>query len=512
MIAQEESQKGRWIANLDRDYVQVTGKHAEHFLRRLDRLPGPQVDTALALYRDDGLVKMLLNNLDVAERTERVAISLADPVFGPFIIVTRDGRFVTCLGQGMRVSDIPVVTRQQFERAARKVQRVREILAEIELHPRREVERVLKRILERGTAVSREDFTAIAAWQPLLAPTMLQSFARLSDSLGLTYQQLARRQRRFKSKDEPALHRYWCDSWALAHHAMLLGADGGEYLRTLRDIPECQSLLSRLCWPMTRLNVTCHGLRGAWLAAKIGKSLVAPMKEAYNAPATTMHIVNAGIALSAVGHAHKKLQPEVGKILGQTLHVPDGPLAELTRFFHRSFSAHFRASVEHPELARKCLNKAANPIIDMLLGRPAAAGSQPRTYDDARSASIRKLATTLLLQAPFPLVDEGFDMFRLVSLALPALVRLDAEDFYTPVSYMRRCNWSWSVESSLRLLEPRRKLDQQSRAAAFAPQRAVERPGRNEPCPCRSNKKYKHCCANRVAMPEQTSGIAQNAA
>ena len=37
-----------------------------------------------------------------AARQEGVAISLDDPSEGPFVVVTREGRFVTCLGAGMR--------------------------------------------------------------------------------------------------------------------------------------------------------------------------------------------------------------------------------------------------------------------------------------------------------------------------------------------------------------------------------------------------------------------------
>jgi len=30
-------------------------------------------------------------------------------------------------------------------------------------------------------------------------------------------------------------------------------------------------------------------------------------------------------------------------------------------------------------------------------------------------------------------------------------------------------------------------------------------PGRNEPCPCGSGEKYKHCCINQTAWYKQTS-------
>ena len=66
--------------------------HDLHFLGRLERLRDDQVSQALSFYRDDELVKSVLKELKLPEAIDRVAISLDDPVEGPFIIVHRSGR------------------------------------------------------------------------------------------------------------------------------------------------------------------------------------------------------------------------------------------------------------------------------------------------------------------------------------------------------------------------------------------------------------------------------------
>ena len=112
--------------------TQVAGsgmQHAEHFLTRLDRLPGCEVDLALELYRDPDLLRAVLDAATLPERVERVAISIDDPVLGPFLIVTRTGQFVTCLGRGMRSGDLPVVTRGDLDAISRKITRLREKMA-----------------------------------------------------------------------------------------------------------------------------------------------------------------------------------------------------------------------------------------------------------------------------------------------------------------------------------------------------------------------------------------------
>ena len=72
-------------------------RHAEHFLTRLDRLDTREVDLALSLYRDPDLLRAVLEQVSLPESAMRVAISLGDPVSGPFIVVPRGGHFVTCL-------------------------------------------------------------------------------------------------------------------------------------------------------------------------------------------------------------------------------------------------------------------------------------------------------------------------------------------------------------------------------------------------------------------------------
>ena len=49
-----------------------------------------------------------------------------DPLLGPFIIVARNGRFVTCLGPGMRASNLPVVTRGELDTIATKLNTLRD--------------------------------------------------------------------------------------------------------------------------------------------------------------------------------------------------------------------------------------------------------------------------------------------------------------------------------------------------------------------------------------------------
>ena len=151
----------------------------EHFLSRLDRLAGPEVDIALGLYRDPQLLRSVLGMVSLPDSAARVAISLADPVLGPFIIVTRDGHFVTCLGTGMKPGPHPVVTRGQLDALSAKVSDLKERLAlatRIAGNKERACAQLLRRIVVTPDKVSREDFLAVSVWQPLLAPALFDIY------------------------------------------------------------------------------------------------------------------------------------------------------------------------------------------------------------------------------------------------------------------------------------------------------------------------------------------------
>ena len=120
------------------------------------------------------MLRAVLSAASLPERAERVAISIDDRVFGPLLIVTRDGHFVTCLGRGMRAGEHPVVTRTELDSLSRKIGRLREKMAlenQLRVDGERGTVRLIRRLVVASESVSREDFLAVAAWEPLLGPT-----------------------------------------------------------------------------------------------------------------------------------------------------------------------------------------------------------------------------------------------------------------------------------------------------------------------------------------------------
>ena len=196
--------------------------HAKHFLNRLERLVGSEVDVALELYRDPGLVQAVLGALALPDGAERIAISLDDAALGPFVVVTRDGHFVTCLGRGMRSGDLPVVTRPELDACGRRVARLHEKLSlarQLEAGDRRS-QQLLRRLLLSPDSISREDFLEVAAWEPLLGTACLDTYLAMGTAL-VEQGPLLRGLRLRKDVREAALRDYWNLLHAAGHMALL---------------------------------------------------------------------------------------------------------------------------------------------------------------------------------------------------------------------------------------------------------------------------------------------------
>jgi hypothetical protein len=76
----------------------------------------------------------------------------------------------------------------------------------------------------------------------------------------------------------------------------------------------------------------------------------------------------------------------------------------------------------------------------------------------------------------------------LLFASLPWVARAQPEDLYWPAEYLEAIRQDWHPEQAASVLR-----DTQVAYPAAEPARVQATPGRNEPCPCGSGKKYKRC-------------------
>ena len=458
--------------------------HEHHFLSRLDRVSLPHVELALSLYRDQPLLRFLLADVSLPDGAPRVAISLDDPREGPFLIVTREGRFVTCLGKGMRAGDLPVVTRAQLDgRIARATTyRAQEEEQHRLLGPDGAAGALLKRVVEAGDELSREEFLSISALQPLMALDFLKMQLRMTLNLvemRLRIVRLLKRTDRPKPASYPLLRAYWNASWGIGHLAVLASMGGPELFDIDPEFADMMGTTMTVC--TVRNGITGTAIQGLWSVGKLGKALLPAYKRLYSTAGSYVALLDAALALTALGMRHTKLRAEVRKVIESPPDYPASGLNELFDLVTRAALVPF----DDPERCSKLQRTVgAGWCMGWTANLPAGSPLRFERPDDvpeelAMSAAIHNSTDFVhdMRNMPFPF------------FFLPWAARAPPELLYLPADLLRAVHEPWRPEHTLRLVHDWVELEK----ARPAPDRP-EGPSRQGPCPCGSGKKYKRCC------------------
>jgi SEC-C motif len=456
---------------------------AEHFLRRLDRLAGPEVELALGLYRDPGLLRSVLGALPLPESAERVAISLDDAARGPFLIVTRDGHFVTCLGRGMKPGEHPVVSRGQLDALSAKVDSLRERLAlamRVDSNRERACAKLLSRLFIGSDRVSREDFLAVSAWEPMLAPAFVEMFPRMTHAL--VEQAAVLRNLRTKNRNiERAMHEYWKLLHATSHVALLstMGGDREHYEELTKEVPLSRAAFS---WGLTSTGISAFVLKGAWTAGRLGKLLLPAYKNALVEDVALFELFDTLFALLAIGRRTSGLRTEIAKAILAAPSTATTPHAK-----------RLREQVGH-EIETVCQAAAAmvsEDSDDLLQQKVVEYGSQVlgEAVEDLSDVDRIDLCRLVTVTQYTDGLTDGRKLLATMSL-ISATARGEPEQFYVPKRWLDMVYTPWQPSYTERILEPMKLGERASR-------KTIVRdpvPGPNQPCSCGSGRKFKKCC------------------
>jgi hypothetical protein len=416
-------------------------EHAHHFLARLDRLSIPHVELALSLYRDHELLKFILDSAKVPDGVERVALSLADPQRGPFLVVTRSGKFVTCLGEGMSKGALMVIPRAKVDGIATKVEvlRGRIEVAKKVTGERGGVGRLFRRLYDAGPRLSREEFNAAAAWHPLLVMDflkwMLDTAAEVKEARVLLLRQLRR-----TDKLDPKyakLSRSYCNSlWFIGHAAALAALDGKLPFEELPPKPYEAMRDLQYSWFAVRQGLVGPAMRGIWGAGRIGKMLLPKYKGLYAEATTLYRVVEATYTLAAIGLRHSRVAAEVEKTLSSPLQGTLGDVVyqqALDAIAQDVLITYKATRAERDMLIPAHLKLGQN--IAMAFARLTKSGSR---FKFARGEDVPDdIAYALPFNTAHEFVGE-WKNFQLFSFVLPWLATAEAEQLFTPCRACRR--------------------------------------------------------------------------
>jgi hypothetical protein len=454
--------------------------HAAHFLRRLDRLSDPHVELALTLYNDPELLGETLSRARLPDGAARVAIALDDPTLGPFLVVTRDGRFVTCLGRGMHTGDTPIVTREQLDAAARRVERMREAIAQSRFFDsnRGLLRKKIDALYKDAENVSREQIEDLLRWEPLLGPVFLEACISTGADL-LTGRTRVKNITRPHPRHEATLRAYHQSLYAMAHLYVLVASSpqGREGLAAI--LPQRPDFT--WAWAAIRHDNSYVLYRALWSTARVGKPLLPGQKARLRGELTYYGMADAVLGTAMIGLGHDKLRAEVRKALAaprtpMAIDPRIGPLGQLLDVLvDVAFDAPEYADELAVQLGRHLLMKNRDNL--------------PERYRWDRLEDVpEELARPAMVLLPRTVITDP-DFLPHAFHVLPWLARAQPAELYLPQDFIDGIRDPWSMEQTIEQLQGVRREE-----GVPAPVRSKGTPGRNDPCSCGSGKKYKRCC------------------
>lgn len=458
--------------------------HDHHFLSRLDRVASAEVELALSLYRDHELIREVLSHAKLADRIGRVAISLDDPTAGPFIIVARDGGFVTCLGRDMSPGQLPIITRSQLDSIALRVQKLRERLQLAVTLTGGELGKLLTRIFTAGPRLTREEVMGITVMQPLLFRQFFALLAECADDIAQTRMTL-RHVRKPKAREHELLRLTWDSLWAVGHLTVLVGIDGREHFDSLGE--RASGMRDALLPVLFEQGVFSTSLRAAWAASKIGKPLVPGLKRRFAESNGFVNLVSSALGLAAIGHGHPRLRAETRKALDVPKLEEVNKRAAGVNLIRQVMRDWTERSFD-PEHDAEALALTLGRIIATTWLKPSASDSPYRFErpEDVPDEIARAFAAWHWGGSG----DESREC-QLLFLLLPWLVKQQPEDLFLPAELMEHVRFPPVPQMTLEILQ---RPFNASWIRAPMPIRVPPTPGRNEPCLCGSGKKHKRCC------------------
>lgn len=464
--------------------------HQHHFLSRLDRLSLPEVELALSLYRDAPLVKHILAQIRLPERAERVALSLGDPVKGPFLVVAREGVFVTCLGKGMSTGDLTVVPRTQLDGIITKAEDLRSRVRVFEevAGEHRGMKGLFERMHAAGSDFSREEMVAISALQPLFDLEILQMLygtaMDLEDSREMLLPHL-RRANKLKGISDSILRKYWSYFWLLGHLSVLTAMEGPALIERMPEGLREHFVMTSYSWGCVRQGFSCTALRGVWGAARLGKAMLPLYKKNLHEANTTLTILDATMGITAIGLRHSRTRAEVEKALAAVHRRKEegGPFDKVLSAAAGLMEALLKDDPEQVAALRD-FQRGIGARAVMRLTRSVPKGS-PFAFEREEDVP-EDLALTAGAHLDLPILND-MQAQKLTFLMLPWVAKAAPEDLYLPRDFIRAVRAPWKPADTYLLL---RSFMEHYPNARPRP----EGPTRNGPCPCGSGKKFKRCC------------------
>jgi hypothetical protein len=280
-----------------------------------------------------------------------------------------------------------------------KVEALRTLQEESQAGKSRRCDELTQRVLQAGHVITQGDFDELVVWSPLMGHLYVRGLFTAMELLWTSLLRL-RSLKRIDRRAEDLLQAHWKALWASLHFATIVG-DQGEHLVQLFDRVDAQEATrgrsrTPLLLSLWKTGLLSWGLRGAWLAARLPKSFIKALKEAYTHTDEPDEVRAFGAALVAIGHRHRRYRKEIIQFIQRPGSLDDEALSK-----QRAFMGDVHVKTFNPpareELLQVPVREAALLVEDLArdFGDPEFERQLTRLSDKAKVSMMLSLPLSL---------------------------------------------------------------------------------------------------------------------
>ena len=465
--------------------------HSDHFLNRLTRTTDTQSELALLLYNNPQILKYILSSLNLPDTYDRIAISLQKSDNGPFLVISKKGDFITCLGLGMSLSNIYLFSYSRLIIYLKRWQvlcETKEFAKGLVREKESPENQLLSLIFQSGIRLSREEMVALSVLEPALIGTYCRFIVTCSNTL-INMQETLFQINSWTSGHHKDLKKYWNLHHALGHLMLLTALGTG----TERDIflefqkTGTHSYTGLLSFVFFSGDMSLIA-KAVWSLGKLGKQIFSECKSLLGQAKNEDEWLIAYLGLIVIALRNRKLQSQIIKLLKRQVFQKHSQEIQLC-IDHYLPPNHFEVALLAMLAPERSLQQAHVSIRKLL------EETLPKHHflEESKQIPLRESLSYALWLSKTRNFRNGHNSLAIIFLILPWLATCEATDFYLPQKDLEIFIPTWTIKTSINLIK------EEKRSFGLAKDKAhkKQQQRRNDLCSCGSGQKFKNCCLKK---------------
>lgn len=460
--------------------------HQTHFLERLERFSHNQARFALSLYYDSELVEATMKLAALPPEADRVAVDLGTSGRGPYILLTRNGRFVTCLAEGMTTGNLPIVRRKRYLKLLARVkeQRRREMLE----RSRGGLDSLVGRLFDTRL-LAREDFDALSSHVPEGSLVFLTNAYASWEDVERGREFLLAGGGRNRGASTARLRSWTVFLRSIGPQLTLSALDPAALDAQLPKEAKGENSGAHRVYMGLRPGVFDLAAQALWAAGRQGNLLWAPLTRGLPKSDSRLSYISRAAALCCSALRYPRRLPATRHLLLNPLSFEHaGEQASLLETLHAELAPIWEEILYFPDQCIEAQRALGSRLLDAA-GIPIESSGNHASNDLALTAAVQ------LNRGDF--LNDGGALVDLLR-CIPWLASVDARELYLPESELVRSGAEWTLDDSRLALTRWEKF-----WGKRVPDVRVRQAKPNDQCPCGSKRKFKRCCdSGTTATPE----------